>query len=123
MSKGDAVERMLDEIGRRRRPDESLAMTALEVFHEEEEISDIELDSLAICGYTAVLSEEGAWPVAPSSRWPEECPPSICQLLDADVSPEQLDPRKLSGEDTAMLAIVGLWTICGEHFMNADASN
>ena len=89
----------------------------------EEEISDIEVDSLAICGYTAVLSEEGAWPVAPSSSWPEECPPSICQLLDADVSPEQLDPRNLSGEDTAMLAIVGLWTICGEHFMNADASN
>ena len=82
------VDRMLDEIGRRRRPGVSLALTALEVFDEEERISDIEVDALASTGYAAVKSEGGAWPVVvgASVPWPEECPSSVCQLLDANVS-------------------------------------
>ena len=125
MSK-DAIDRMLDEIGRRRTPDEPLALTAIGVFYEEleeERISDIEMESLAIVGYAAVKSEEGAWPVGPPAPWPAECPPSVCELLDADVSHEQLDAHTLPGDVMAMLAIVGLWTVGGERFMRADADN
>ena len=123
MSKDDdAVHRMLDEIGRRRTPDEALAMTATQVFLEEE-ISDVELDALALTGYAAVESEGGAWPVAGPAPWPQECPSSICQLLDAGVSNEQLDARSLSVEDLSILALVGLFTIVGERFMRADADN
>ena len=124
MGKDDAVERMLDEIGRRRRPDVSLALTALEVFYEEvERMSEIEMDALATTGYSAVAAEGGAWPVAPVPSWPEECPSWVCRLLDADVGPERFDARVLSKEETAMLALVGLWTITGKHFMRADTSN
>ena len=114
---------MLDEIGRRRRPDVSLGLTAIEVFDEDKGITDIEMESLATCGYAAVLSEEGAWPVAPVFSWPQECPSSIGQLVDADVSPDQLDFRSLSEEDKRLLALAGLWVICGEHFMKADSNN
>ncbi len=62
MSK-DVVDRMLDEIGKRRRPDVPLALIATGVFYEElGRISDIEMDALATCGYEAVESEGGAWP-------------------------------------------------------------
>ena len=119
------VDRMLDEIGRRRRPGVSLALTALEVFDEDERISDLEVDALASTGYAAIRSEGGAWPVlvGASVPWPEECPSSVCQLLDANVSHEHFDARNLSGEVRRWLALVGLFTIGGEHFMSVDADN
>ena len=122
MSK-DVVDRMLEEIGRRRTPDVPLALTAKQVFLKEEGISDIDLDALATTGYAAVESEGGAWPVAGPLPWPQECPSSVCQLLDADVSPEQFDARILPAEDLSILALVGLFTIVGERFMRADADN
>lgn len=117
----DIVDCMLDEIGRRRTPDESLKLTVLGVLREEKRISEIEIEALATTGYAAV--QEGGWPLAGPAPWPRDCPSSVRQLIDEDVNHEQFDSRNLPAEDTALLVFLGLLTIVGERFRRADADN
>jgi hypothetical protein len=118
---------MLKEIAKRRTPEEPLILTARKVFYENaESASDVDLLALASVGYQAVLDSGGDWPVPPGvsgAAWPRSIPPSALAKMEAGLPHDQVAFDSFPSEDASLLAIVGLATIVGEHFMKADAGN
>ena len=108
----DPLEVLLNDIGRRRRPDVALWVTCSDVFDMAIPVLDpLSIDALVAAAWQA-MSDAGTYP--------REVPlPDIMGWVEAGLSYDDV-LSKLNDETFAKLALVGLITPATERFVNGD---